>query len=360
MNRRLGSGLGVAAAASILAFAAVPGAAQARTDDDYRCAGQPVQSKTIVCTALTEVFSNQPDGSYDDNYTLGGPDNSETLTADDPRQCMPGYYLWWSRDYDHAVDSYLWQWDYYVKGGSWVLWNGPMPGEWPENFELPGGQTGLVSIAASFSSWYGGTKGIPTRVFWLCAPLSNPSTYGVGGPGSTAPSGAAPVGLHRVGGKSDDTLRGDEADNAVIGGAGNDRLSGRNGDDHLHGGPGADALAGGDGHDLLHGALGDDMATGGDGNDDILTGKGNDTALGGKGGDQLFDDHGRDRLHGGRGNDRFSARDGHRDVIDCGPGEDIAIIDRFDVAVGCEHAYRTRAETPDTPPKLKMRRRDAK
>ena len=338
----------------MLALAAVPGAAQARTADDYRCAGQPVQSKTIVCTALTKVYSNSPDNdpNYEDDYALGGPANYQTLTADDPRQCLPGYYLWWSRDYDHQVDAYLWQWDYYVDGGYWVLWNGPMPGEWPENFELPGGETGLVSIAADISSWYGGSKGIDTRVFWLCAPLSNPSTSAVDGPGATAPAGAAPAGLHRHGDGGDDGLRGDGADNAVIGRSGDDRLSGRDGDDHLHGGPGDDTLSGGDDHDLLHAALGDDMAAGGSGRDDILTGKGNDTVLGGKGGDQLFDDQGRDHLDGGPGNDRFSARDGHRDVIICGPGEDIAIIDRHDVAVGCEHAFRTVSETPDTPPRI--------
>jgi hypothetical protein len=37
---------------------------------------------------------------------------------------------------------------------------------------------------------------------------------------------------------------------------------------------------------------------------------------------------------------------GGPDVIDYGPGEDIAIIDRFDVAIGCEHAYSSRRELP--------------
>ena len=30
-----------------------------------------------------------------------------------------------------AAASY-WQWDYYVEGGYWVLWDGKIGGEWPE------------------------------------------------------------------------------------------------------------------------------------------------------------------------------------------------------------------------------------
>ncbi|HEX2128648.1 MAG TPA: hypothetical protein VHF58_05475, partial [Solirubrobacterales bacterium] len=77
-----------------------------------------------------------------------------------------------------------------------------------------------------------------------------------------------------------------------------------------------------------------------------------DIARGGKDGDQLFDNEGRDTLRGGKGNDRFSARDGDRDVIRCGAGEDIAIIDSEDVAIDCEHAYRSDAETPMKLPKI--------
>jgi hypothetical protein len=49
---------------------------------------------------------------------------------------------------------------------------------------------------------------------------------------------------------------------------------------------------------------------------------------------------------------RFSAHDGDRDLIRCGRGEDIALIDRFDVAVGCEHAYHNKHEAPRKLPNI--------
>jgi hypothetical protein len=39
----------------------------------------------------------------------------------------------------------------------------------------------------------------------------------------------------------------------------------------------------------------------------------------------------------GAGKDRVLARDGRRDVIDCGHGRDVAIVDRFDRTRRCEH-----------------------
>jgi Ca2+-binding RTX toxin-like protein len=54
--------------------------------------------------------------------------------------------------------------------------------------------------------------------------------------------------------------------------------------------------------------------------DDVITGRG-----------------GSDRLFGGRGGDRLRARDGHQDTIDCGPGRDVAIVDRAELGVyDCE------------------------
>jgi Ca2+-binding RTX toxin-like protein len=45
---------------------------------------------------------------------------------------------------------------------------------------------------------------------------------------------------------------------------------------------------------------------------------------------------GTDRLYGGPGNDVLRARDGQRDVVDCGPGRDTAYVDRLDRVSGCE------------------------
>jgi hypothetical protein len=45
---------------------------------------------------------------------------------------------------------------------------------------------------------------------------------------------------------------------------------------------------------------------------------------------------GRDRLGGGRGNDEIRSKDGARDVVRCGAGEDDAVADQRDKLVGCE------------------------
>ena len=56
------------------------------------------------------------------------------------------------------------------------------------------------------------------------------------------------------------------------------------------------------------------------GNDRLLGGAKGDELHGDTGNDQLFPGTGRDRVWGGAGNDVISARDGSRDVIDCGGG----------------------------------------
>lgn len=100
----------------------------------------------------------------------------------------------------------------------------------------------------------------------------------------------------------------------------------------LTGTGGANVLRGGAGPDVLEGRGGDDTLLGGAGNDRLLGGVGNDRLVGGPG---------RDALQGGSGNDRIESRDGTRDQVRCGAGQDIAIVDRKD-AVGrdCETVRR--------------------
>jgi Ca2+-binding RTX toxin-like protein len=72
----------------------------------------------------------------------------------------------------------------------------------------------------------------------------------------------------------------------------------------------------------------------------LLGGKGNDVLSGGPGNDVLDGGTGLDRLYGGPGNDTLRARDGQRDVVDCGPGRDAATVDRLDRVSGCEIVRR--------------------
>jgi Ca2+-binding RTX toxin-like protein len=67
---------------------------------------------------------------------------------------------------------------------------------------------------------------------------------------------------------------------------------------------------------------------------DMLNGRGGNDVLIGLGGN--------DTLIGGPGNDTIYARDGKRDVIDCGTGKDVVYADRYDkVAANCEVVHRS-------------------
>ena len=102
--------------------------------------------------------------------------------------------------------------------------------------------------------------------------------------------------------------------------------------DTSHGTQHADRLVGTHGADTLYGLGGADTILGLAGNDLLDGGAGNDTLVGGPGRDTLF---------GRSGNDVLSVRDGLRDRVSCGPGQDRVIADRIDI-VGrdCEHVVR--------------------
>jgi hypothetical protein len=138
-------------------------------------------------------------------------------------------------------------------------------------------------------------------------------------------------------------------DDVLVGSTFGDRLFGRQGRDLVRGREGNDCLWGGEGADVLDGDGGDDSLWGGDGRDRLFGGTGNDRVLGGAKADELHGDPGndelilgtgRDRAWAGPGNDTISARDGSRDVIDCGAGRDRVTADRRDRLRGCERVSR--------------------
>jgi Ca2+-binding RTX toxin-like protein len=96
-----------------------------------------------------------------------------------------------------------------------------------------------------------------------------------------------------------------------------------------------DALAGaelgGRGNDALRGSELDDRRAGFGGEDGLS---------GGGGADELYGGLGRDTLLGGAGDDFLETKDGERDYVDCGPGEDAASVDMQDrVSRTCETIY---------------------
>jgi dipeptidyl aminopeptidase/acylaminoacyl peptidase len=100
-------------------------------------------------------------------------------------------------------------------------------------------------------------------------------------------------------------------------------------------------ISGTDFDDELQGTAAGEHICGRAGNDLIRAEGGNDVVDGGWGLDTLLGGPGRDRLVGGRGNDTIHSRDGQRDTIECGWGEDRAFVDRLDrVLRGCEAVHR--------------------
>jgi Ca2+-binding RTX toxin-like protein len=147
---------------------------------------------------------------------------------------------------------------------------------------------------------------------------------------------------------------------------GNDTIGGGEGYDWIAGGNGNDAIDGGPGRDRIAGGKGDDVSHGGPGNDRIFANLGVDESFGGDGNDDLWalargdvsgpGDTTADTLHGEAGNDTFHTRDGEADKIDCGDGNDRALLDRVDVIVdataenpngSCERVERKAANRRD-------------
>jgi Ca2+-binding RTX toxin-like protein len=122
-------------------------------------------------------------------------------------------------------------------------------------------------------------------------------------------------------------------------------VDGRGGSDVIVGRGAAyvgDALLGGPGNDVIRGDYWPERLEGGPGDDTIYGGVNRDTLIGGPG---------HDRLYGQGGTDTIYARDGERDLVDCGrntgktnttPERDTAYVDRFDVVKNCERVHRTR------------------
>jgi Ca2+-binding RTX toxin-like protein len=130
-----------------------------------------------------------------------------------------------------------------------------------------------------------------------------------------------------IGSRGPNLLRGTPYGDILFGLRGRDRLVGLEGRDCLVGGPGRDQLLGGPGEDRLDGGKAADRVSGGGGRDRVR---------GGAGDDLLFGNSGRDVLVGGAGDDTLKAADSRADVVRCGGGHDVAVVDREDVVSGCE------------------------
>jgi Ca2+-binding RTX toxin-like protein len=96
-----------------------------------------------------------------------------------------------------------------------------------------------------------------------------------------------------------DTLNGENGNDAILGLAGDDTLNGGNGNEVLDGGGGIDTLIGGNGDDMLFGSFGIDTLIGGNGADSLDGGAGDDRLTGEKGPDLFV-------FHAGFGEDTIT------------------------------------------------------
>ncbi|WP_162924316.1 calcium-binding protein [Rubrobacter indicoceani] len=139
-----------------------------------------------------------------------------------------------------------------------------------------------------------------------------------------------------------DTIRGDADFAGNPSGGGSDFICGNGGGDpFIDGGDRRDFINGGGGNDVLDGdnfpSNFGDLLIGEDGNDVFTGGQGNDEIRGGNGDDDIdmgtgtTVNQGADTIFGGAGADEINeSGDGANDRIDCGAGNDTAIIDRGD------------------------------
>lgn len=200
-----------------------------------------------------------------------------------------------------------------------------------------------------------------------------------GGPGNDALTGGEEANS-LYGGLGNDTLVGNGGVDAVGGGSGDDSLNGGDGDDnikeylqeeeasHLWVAPatktpsgGNDSADGGGGSDLIELGPGADRGLGGPGVDLMRGGPENDDLDGGDGEDGVAGEGGSDRLIGGNGFDEILAGriqeprfdsvlpvDPSHDAIDCGPNQDVVLLNRWDSQRACEHVRLIRIVEPRT------------
>src|SRR5215218_6648560 len=107
---------------------------------------------------------------------------------------------------------------------------------------------------------------------------------------------------------------------------------------------GSDALAGtslgGYGDDTVRGSPRKEVPIGFGGEDDLRGFAGDDVLNGGENDDELYGGAGHDALFAGGGDDFVEAKDGQRDYVECGSGDDQASVDARDyVARSCETVF---------------------
>jgi Ca2+-binding RTX toxin-like protein len=138
-------------------------------------------------------------------------------------------------------------------------------------------------------------------------------------------------------------------------------LEGTDGDDSFTGSPGPDSFYGRLGNDTMRGGGGDDNLGGAGGDDNIAGDAGNDKLEGSSGADTVDGGPGSDLMYGDQANcvgfficspdpDTVLARDGERDIVDCGGGADRLEADAIDAVAYCPPVEKCTGPNCVTPP----------
>ena len=154
------------------------------------------------------------------------------------------------------------------------------------------------------------------------------------------------------GGNNSDTYFGGNGSDFLSEDDGPDEVT-TSGPDEMNGGPGEDYMEGNNGADILRGQDGDECGgvfDEGDADSQMFGDAGNDQLYGGAGEDCMEGEEGTDEHHGGPDNDFIDAVDedgnfetgeplGTHDLVDCGSGVDIALVnsDEDNVLDNCEN-----------------------
>jgi Ca2+-binding RTX toxin-like protein len=144
--------------------------------------------------------------------------------------------------------------------------------------------------------------------------------------------------------KAGKPCKGDESRNVMFGSNGSDIMRGLGAADSTSGENGRDKMYGGDGSDgggnagYMFGGFGNDLMKGGKAPDALYEEEDDDRMYGGPGHDTVDGGNGRDKLYGGDGNDSLDSgwRDGVKDLVDCGPGNDFVSVNSEDTVRNCE------------------------
>jgi hypothetical protein len=212
------------------------------------------------------------------------------------------------------------------------------------------GGPGTTFIQAADILWFGEFDAMPAiapaRDEVTCA-APNPGALPTevdAGPDDALSAACGPVATY---GTDVIDLRGTEEPDQLSARIGPTRIEGLGGDDVVIGGERAD---GGPGNDRM---LGTGLQLGGPGDDRMDVGArgikggriagqdGNDFITGSDGPDSLSGGAGRDRISGRGGNDTIRVRDGERDLVRCGDGQDSVSADRIDtIGRDCERTSR--------------------